>query len=238
MSKVKRAIIMAAGTGSRMMPVTLETPKPLIKVNGIRMIESVIQGLHNNGIYEIYIVVGYLKEKFYFLESKYKHLHIIENPYFSTCNNISSLYVARDHLEDSIILDGDQMIYNDKILDPYFEYSGYNAIWTDTYTNEWLMTLDNGIVVKCNKNGGSQGWQLFSISRWNKQDAKKLKKYVIEEFITHKNSQLYWDDIPMFYHLNDFHLGIKKMNREDIIEIDSLDELIAIDSTYIKYKEI
>lgn len=238
MSTVKRAIIMAAGTGSRMMPVTLEIPKPLIKVNGIRMIDSVIQGLHNNGIYEIYVVVGYLKEKFYFLEEKYEQLRIIENPYFSRCNNISSLYVARDHIEDAIILDGDQMIYNDKILDPHFEYSGYNAIWTDTYTDEWLMTLENGFVIRCDKNGGSHGWQLFSISRWNKQDAQKLKKYITEEFITRKNTQLYWDDIPMFYHLNDFHLGIRKMNREDIIEIDSLDELIAIDPTYIKYKEI
>ena len=68
---VKRAIIMAAGEGQRMRPLTLETPKPLIKVNGVRMIESVINSLHSNGIYEIYVVVGYLKEKFAFLESEF-----------------------------------------------------------------------------------------------------------------------------------------------------------------------
>ena len=55
---VKRAIIMAAGIGSRMQAVTLKTPKPLVKVNGTRMIDTVIRGLHNNGINEIYIVVG------------------------------------------------------------------------------------------------------------------------------------------------------------------------------------
>ena len=53
MHTVKRAIVMAAGIGKRMQPVTLETPKPLIKVNGIRMIDSVIQGLNNNNIFEI-----------------------------------------------------------------------------------------------------------------------------------------------------------------------------------------
>ena len=55
---------MAAGFGSRMQPVTLTTPKPLVKVNGMRMIDTVIQGLHHNGIQEIYIVAGYLKEQF------------------------------------------------------------------------------------------------------------------------------------------------------------------------------
>ena len=94
MNKAERAIIMAAGLGNRMRPVTLTTPKPLVKVNGVRMIDTVIQGLHENGITEIYIVVGYLKEQFYTLEQEYPGVTIIENPYYDTCNNISSLYVA------------------------------------------------------------------------------------------------------------------------------------------------
>ena len=67
MSKVKRAIIMAAGYGTRLRPITLSTPKPLIKVNGIRMIESVIEALLKNDIREICVVTGYLAEKFDFL---------------------------------------------------------------------------------------------------------------------------------------------------------------------------
>ena len=110
MNKAERAIIMAAGLGNRMRPVTLTTPKPLVKVNGVRMIDTVIQGLHENGITEIYIVVGYLKEQFYTLEQEYPGVTIIENPYYDTCNNISSLYVARDHIENAMILDGDQIL--------------------------------------------------------------------------------------------------------------------------------
>ena len=110
MHKVERAIILAAGMGKRMNPVTLQTPKPLVKVNGIRMIDTAIRGLHYNGITEIYIVVGYLKEQFQELLKEYLGITLIENPFYATCNNISSLYVARDFLENAIILDGDQII--------------------------------------------------------------------------------------------------------------------------------
>ena len=136
---VKRAIIMAAGTGNRMHPLTLTTPKPLVKVNGVRMIDTVVDGLRINGITEIYVVVGHLKEQFHEWAKEQPGVQIIENPYYDTCNNISSLYVAREHLGDCIILDGDQIIYNPEILDPHFTLSGYNAVWCEGETREWLM---------------------------------------------------------------------------------------------------
>ena len=154
MYKVERAIIMAAGKGTRMRPVTLHTPKPLVKVNGKRMIDSVIEALHKNGISEIYIVVGYLKDQFEILPKEYENVKLIENPFYDTCNNISSLYVARDYIENAIILDGDQIIYHEKILAPEFDRSGYNAVWTDDETEEWLMTVEKGIVTSCSRTGG------------------------------------------------------------------------------------
>lgn len=237
MHKVERAIIMAAGIGKRMQPVTLETPKPLVRVNGVRMIDTVIQGLHNNGIKEIYIVVGYLKDRFKDLLAEYSGIHLIDNPYYDTCNNIASLYFAREHICNAIILDGDQIIYNDAILAPEFEKSGYNAIWTDGETDEWLMQVSDNKVTLCSRTGGIGGWQLFSISRWTESDGKKLKAHLELEFDEKQNRQIYWDDVAMFCHFNEYDLGIRPMKKDDIIEIDNLSELISLDNSYAKYEE-
>lgn len=230
MYKVERAIILAAGKGKRMRPLTDQIPKPLVEVNGQRMIDSVIKALHANGITEIYIVVGYLKEQFQTLCEEYENITLIENPYYTTCNNISSLYVAREHLHDVIILDGDQLIFNREILDPYFEKSGYNAVWTDAYTNEWLLTVSDNTVVGCSRNGGQAGWQLYSISRWNTQDGYRLKTHIEKTFTP--DSQLYWDDIALFCFPEEYSLGIKEMHRNDIVEIDTMEELKLIDKKY------
>lgn len=235
MNTVKRAIIMAAGTGSRMNPVTLDTPKPLVRVNGVRMIDTVIQALHANNINEIYIVVGYLKEQFEQLKADYPNITLIENPYYDTCNNISSLYVARAYIEDAIILDGDQIIYNPDILAPDFERSGYNCIWTSQKTDEWLLTIENNIVQSCSRTGGSHGWQLYSVSRWTSEDGKRLKKHLEIEFDEKGNRQIYWDDVALFCYPDEYELGIREMNANDIIEIDNLSELATIDSSYKKY---
>lgn len=234
MHKVQRAIIMAAGIGKRMQPVTLTTPKPLVKVNGQTMIESVISALHKNGIREIYVVVGYLKEQFGFLPEKYPGLSLIENPFFDTCNNISSLYVARDHICNAIILDGDQLVYNPDILKPDFERSGYNCVWTDSPTEEWVLTLENDVVTACSRTGADKGWQLFSVSRWTEEDGKKLKAHLELEFDGKQNRQIYWDDVALFCHPDEYRLGIRPMSMEDIKEIDNYSELCEIDSSYKK----
>ena len=237
MHKVERAIIMAAGMGKRMNPVTLTTPKPLVEVNGVRMIDTIIRALQKNGITEIYIVVGYLKEKFSDFLKQYQGITLIENPYYETCNNISSLYVAREYLENAMILDGDQMIRNESILAAEFAQSGYNSVWTSEETDEWLQTVDNGIVTACSRTGGKGGWQLYSISRWTSEDGRKLGKHLEYEFEQKQHTQIYWDDIAMFCYPDEYRLGIYEMQADDVIEIDSLDELIDLDNSYECFRE-
>lgn len=237
MSRIQKAIIMAAGLGNRMKPVTLDTPKPLIKVNGKRMIDSIIDALHENRITEIYVVVGYKKEQFYEWAKDKAGITIIENNLYDTCNNISSLYAAREYICNSIILDGDQIIYNKAILNSEISKSGYSCIWTDDQTDEWLLTLnEERIVTSCSRTGGKNGWQLFSVSRWTQEDGKKLKHFLEIEFDQNNNRQIYWDDVAMFCHPKDFELTVYPIKKGDILEIDSFEELCQLDKAYKDYE--
>lgn len=234
---VKRAIIMAAGRGERMRPLTLATPKPLIRVNGERMIDSVIHALHQNGIFEIYVVVGYKKELFAGLEEEYPGLKLIENPDYDRSNNIASLYFAREFLSDCIILDGDQIIRNPAVLSPEFKRSGYNAVWTNEETSEWLLTVKGGVITHCSRTGDKGGWQLYSISRWSAEDGEKLRRHLELEFEEKKNTGIYWDDVPIFCHPEEYELGIREMSQDDVVEIDTLEELAAQDPGYLPLLE-
>ena len=230
MVEVENAIIMAAGRGTRMRPLTYKTPKPLVKVNGVSMIETIIKALHQNSIFNITIVVGYLAEQFKYLEDKYSGIELIKNPYYEEYNNLSSLYVVKDKLANTIILDGDQIVRNPKILSRDIDYSGYAGLWTNKWVNEWIMHTDkDNRVTSCDRDGGMNGWQLFSLSRWLKRDSDKLKKLVTQAF-EDKEKSLYWDDLAMFKYKDQFTLGVYPIENHDLIEIDSLDELIEIDS--------
>lgn len=97
------------------------------------------------------------------------------------------------------------------------------------------MTVEDEVVTHCSRTGGKRGWQLFSISRWNASDGAKMKRQLETEFEVKKNTQIYWDDVPMFCYPEEYQLGIYPMNFEDIIEIDSLEDLAKMDHSYQKY---
>ena len=96
------------------------------------------------------------------------------------------------------------------------------------------MEVKDGVVQGCSRTGGSHGWQLYSVSRWSAEDGQKLRERLEYEF-EHGNRQIYWDDIAMFCYFDDFRLGIREMKADAIAEIDELDELATIDSSYLPY---
>lgn len=235
MNKVERAIILAAGKGERMLPLTKTTPKPLIEVSGQPIIEHTIEILHKKNISEIYVVVGYLAEKFNYLSEKY-NVTLIHNPMYNECNNISSMFFAKEHLGNSVVLDGDIWIKNEDIIKNVFDCSGYTSIYTSGATNEWLQQTDEkDFVTSCSRIGGDKGWILYSISYWTKDDALELSKDIDKEFIDKKNTSIYWDDVAIFCYPEKYKLKIKKATGESFLEFDSLAELAAFDR---KYQEV
>lgn len=159
---VKKAIIIAAGFGSRLVPITLERPKPLVVVNGIRIIDTLLDALLNKGIEEIYIIRGYKKEMFDVLPDKYPNIKFIDNPYYETCNNISSVYVARDLLENSYICEADLYISNQDIILKEKTNSNYLGIKVKE-TSDWALFTKNDIVDGVSI-GGKDCYQLVGIS--------------------------------------------------------------------------
>ena len=214
--------------GTRLKPATDDTPKPMVKVNGVRIIDTVIDALHANGINEIHIVTGYLAGRFSEVKQKYPDVDILYNPYYATRNNISSMFVAREYLQNAICVDGDQIIYNPEILSPYFDYSGYAGSLLHEETDEWGMQTDELGIVTSASIGGNHGWQLFGISRWTSEDGLKLKRYIEEEYLVKKNYDIWWDNIPLFIHPEDFKLKVRRIMKGDLKEIDNFYELIEV----------
>ena len=99
----KNAIILAAGYGMRMVPINTETPKGLLEIHGEPLVERIIKQLHEAGIKEIYVVVGFMKEKYEYLIDEY-HVKLIVNPEYGTRNNLYSMKLAADYLSNSYIV--------------------------------------------------------------------------------------------------------------------------------------
>lgn len=235
MEEIKRAIIVAAGEGSRLRPVTLTTPKPLVSVNGTRMIDTSISALKANGIHEIIIVCGYKCEQFFEAYKDDPEVKVIENSHYLEGNNITSLYAARDYLPGSFVLEGDIIIGNDAILKRQAEKSGYCATWMHD-TPEWALEVVNGRIESCVIGGGINKYRLWGISMWTEEDGKRLAELVRAQVEDLKDWSIYWDELALFRYADQFDLGIREIGGNDIIEIDTFEELVEMDPSYEKYR--
>lgn len=235
MEKITRAIIVAAGEGRRLRPISLVTPKPLVPVNGIRLIDTEITALKKNGIHEIYIVTGYKKEQFYEAYKDDPEVVILENNNYLEGNNITSLYVARDYLPGSFVLEGDLKILNTSIFNPEIKKSGYLATWME-YAPEWALRLTDGTISYYNIGGGEQAYRLWGISMWTRKDGKILSDMVKKQIEDVGDWSIYWDELALSNSMKAFDLGIREIGPHDIVEIDTFEELTEMDSSYKEYK--
>ncbi len=234
MNQIKRAIIVAAGEGSRLRPVTLTTPKPLVKVNGVRIIDTIIDALKANGIHEIYIVSGYKKEQFFEIYNDDPDITVIENPRYLNTNNVTSLYLVREHLQDAFIIEGDLLIHNPEIFNPFFEKSAYLATYMES-TPEWALTLNDGTICSYSVSGGKNSHRLWGVSMWTREDGEKLSELLRKQVEEIGELGIYWDELALPDPKIKFNLGIREISLSDILEIDTFEELKAVDSSYNGY---
>lgn len=228
--RAKRAIFIAAGFGSRLVPITFNTPKPLVRVRGQRIIDGLIDACLEAGINEIYIVRGYLAEQFDQLLYKYPMIKFLENPVYNEANNISSSMCARYMLSNAYVFEADLLISNPQIIKKYHYTSNFLAIKTDR-TDDWCFVVKNGIIVE-EKVGGLNCWQMVGISYWNEADGHRLSNDIKETYEQPGGKERYWEQVPLVFCRDHYAVEIRECHDEDIIEIDTFRELKAIDKTY------
>lgn len=228
--RVKRAIFLAAGFGSRLVPITLNTPKPLVLVNGKKIIETLLDAVVKAEIPEIIIVTGYLNEQFEILLKKYPNIKFIYNKKYNEANNISSAYLVRDKFSNSYVLESDLYLYNQDLIRKYEYHSNFLGFKVDR-TDDWCLETKNGIITK-EKVGGLDCYQMCGISYYDKETGKQIEKDIKEVFMSPGGKERYWEQVMLDIRKNNYKIYLRECKREDIIEIDTFNELKAIDKTY------
>lgn len=228
--RVKRAIFLAAGFGSRMVPITLNTPKPLVLVKGKRIIETLLEAVVKAEIPEIVIVTGYLGEQFEVLLKKYPNIKIIENKLYNEANNISSAFLIKDQLKNSYVLESDLVLYNPNLIRKYEYQSNFLGKYVDV-TDDWCFESKNGVITK-QKIGGYNCFQMYGISYYNAKDGEQLSKDIEKIYNMPGGKEKYWDQIPLDVCKQNYKIYVRECFENDIIEIDTFNELKKIDPIY------
>lgn len=217
-----RAIILAAGMGTRLRPLTDTTPKSLVKVAGEPMAERQIRFLKEKGIDDIIVVTGYMNEKFDYLKEKYG-VKIIYNDKYNVYNNVYTMYLVREYLQDSYVTEADVYMVNN-FFETELSTSAYFSGIKEDFESEWKLHYDESGKIYEIEVGPGTDYIMSGISYWTKEDGLFIKEKLEEIIEGGSFEKVYWDDVVGKI-IVDLNAHIKKINSEDWFEIDSLEDL-------------
>lgn len=226
------AIILAAGKSSRFAPFTYEKPKGLFRVRGEILIERQIEQLQAAGISEIYVVVGYMKEKFFYLEQKYG-VRLLVNNEFGKKGNLYSLYVARDYLSDTYICCADQYFTINPFLIENKDNRSYRAV---TYQagkfREFGVCCSDADVITEVSVGGSDSLAMVGHAYLNASFSQRFRSFMEAEIYDFGVASMFWEE---FYakHIKELTFYKQEFQPQEILEFDSIDDLRLFDSEFL-----
>ena len=228
--RITNAIILAAGMSSRFLPLSLEKPKGLMVVKGETMIERQIKQLHEVGITDITVVVGYMKEKFFFLQDKYG-VTLVENHEYSVKNNTSSLMLVLDKIRNTYICASDHYFTRN-----VFESHSFNTNYTVTYvegsTTDFSYTLDKKGRFNHFETHSDHEMGLIGPCCFLKKDADHYVELLKSEYEKPSTWNMLWEDL-LVPHITEFEMYPRAFEDGVIYEFDNLDELRKFDNNYI-----
>lgn len=219
----KNAIILAAGFGMRMVPINTETPKGLLEIKGERLIECTIRQLHEVGITEIYIVVGFMKEQYEYLIDEYG-VDLIVAPDYTSKNNLHSLKTAADHLSNSYIIPCD--IWCEK--NPYSRnelYSWYMV--SDLVDDDSTVRVNRKqeLVVQKEQAGGNA---MIGICYLLEAEAETVRERLEELGRDSRYDGTFWEET--LYQKDRMIVTARVVHAADAVEINTYEQLREIDS--------
>ena len=219
----QRAIILAAGFGMRMVPINTEMPKGLLEVNGEPLIERIIKQLHEVGIQEIYIVVGFMKEKYEYLMDEYG-VELVVNPDYATKNNLHSLRLVKENLENAYIVPCD--IWCDR--NPFHRHELYSwYMVSDLVENESNVRVNRKMeLVTVPENVG--GNAMIGISYLTKENADTVSARIGELCKKPQYDGSFWEEA--LYNKDRMIVAARVVHSTDVVEINTYEQLREIDS--------
>lgn len=233
--KVERAVIFAAGFGSRFVPLTFETPKGLLKVYDERMIERQIKQLHEQNIRDITIVVGYLKEKFEYLIDKFG-VKLLYNKEFNSKNTISTLWWARDlfYNSNTYLLSSDNWIRNN-MFNVYEAYSWYSSVYMEGNTKEWVLDYNKQGEIKDVVIGGKDTYVMYGPVYMDKDFSNEFLKILEKYYEKEGTEDYYWENVfieALKQKALKHKMYINKQESDNVYEFENLEELRLFDQKY------